>query len=118
VGRPDSLRRGAADRRPRAVAPDCPEVHRTVGTGLSGVHRTDGNGRIQRSTATDANSRLTWRAPDTAQCLSGGAPDCPVHQRQKAAAFCPTTSLGIGGYKYHPNRPFSNVGAQATYQGI
>jgi hypothetical protein len=30
----------------------------------------------------------------------------------------PTASLGIGGYKYHPNRPFSCVGAQATYQGI
>jgi hypothetical protein len=50
---------------------------------------------------------------------------CPVvHRtvrctwRQKAAAFCPTTSLGCGGYKYHPNRPFSSVRAQATYQSI
>jgi hypothetical protein len=79
VGQSDSLRRGAADRRPRAVAPDYSEVHRIVGTGLSGVHLIDGNGRIQRSTSTDANGRLTWRAPDTAQCLSvhrtASAPD-------------------------------------------
>jgi hypothetical protein len=54
------------DRRSLAVAPVCPVGHRTVGTGLSGVHQTDGNGRIQRSTAIGANGRLTWRAPDTA----------------------------------------------------
>jgi hypothetical protein len=24
----------------------------------------------------------------------------------------------VGGYKYTPNRPFSSVGAQATYQAI
>jgi hypothetical protein len=49
---------------------------------------------------------------------------CPVvhrtvrcTRRQKAAAFCPTASLGCGGYKYHPNRPFLCVRAQATYQG-
>jgi hypothetical protein len=87
VGQPDSLRRGAAHRRPRAVAPDCPGVHRTVGTGLSSVHRTVGNGRIQRSTTTDTNDRLTWRAPNTAQCLSGGAPDCPVHPTTESCCF-------------------------------
>jgi hypothetical protein len=87
VGQPDSLRRGSANRRPRAVAPDCPVVHRTVGTRLSGVHRTDGNGLIQRSTATDSNGRLTWHAPDTAQCLSGGASDCPVHPMTERCCF-------------------------------
>jgi hypothetical protein len=56
-------------------------------TGLSGVHRTVGNGRIQRSTATSANGRLTWRAPDSAQCLSGGAPDCPVHPTTESCCF-------------------------------
>jgi hypothetical protein len=55
--------------------------------GLSGVHRTDGNGRIQRSTATGANGRLAWRAPDTAQWLSGGAPDCPVHPTTESCCF-------------------------------
>jgi hypothetical protein len=56
-------------------------------TGLSGVHRTVGNGRIQRSTATSANDRLTWRAPDSAQCLSGGEPDCPVHPTTESCCF-------------------------------
>jgi hypothetical protein len=87
-------------------------------TGLSGVHWIVGNSQIQWSTATDANGRLTSRAPDTAQCLSGGAPDCPVRPTTEAAAFCPTASLGVGGYKYHPNQPFSCVRAQATYQDI
>jgi hypothetical protein len=75
------------DRRSLAVASVCPVEHRTVGTGLSGVHRTDGNGRIQRSTATGANGQLTWRAPDTAQWLSGGAPDCPVHLTTESCCF-------------------------------
>jgi hypothetical protein len=56
-------------------------------TGLSGVHRTDRNGRIQRSTATAANGRLTWRAPDTAQYMSGGAPDCPVLPTTESCCF-------------------------------
>jgi hypothetical protein len=56
-------------------------------TGLSGVHRTVDNGWIQRSTATGANGRLTWRAPDTAQWMSGGAPDCPVHPTTESCCF-------------------------------
>jgi hypothetical protein len=75
------------DRRSLAVAPVCPVGHGTVDTGLSGVHRTDDNGRIQRSTATGANGRLTWRAPDTAQWLSGGALDCPVHPTTESYCF-------------------------------
>jgi hypothetical protein len=62
VRAPDGLHREATDRRSLAVAPNCP-----VCIGLSGVPRADGNGRIQRSTATDANGWLTWRAPDTVQ---------------------------------------------------
>jgi hypothetical protein len=95
------------------------------GTGLSGVPWADSNGRIQRSTArrqrstaTGDNGRLTWvHRTSTVQCPV-------VHRtvrctrRQKAAAFCPTASWGLGGYKYHPNRPFEDVGAQATYQAI
>jgi hypothetical protein len=79
---PDSLRREATDRRSLAVAPDCP-----VCTGLSGVPRADGNGRIQRSTATGTNGQLTWHAPDTAQLMSGGAPDCPVHPTTESCCF-------------------------------
>jgi hypothetical protein len=56
-------------------------------TGLSGVHQTVGNSRIQRSTATSTNGRLTWRAPDSARCLSGGAPDCPVHPTIESCCF-------------------------------
>jgi hypothetical protein len=70
---------------------DCAEGPQTgalsCSTGLSGVHRTYGNGRIQRSTATAANGRLTWRAPDSAQCLSGGAPDYPVHPTTESCCF-------------------------------
>jgi hypothetical protein len=61
---PDSLRREATDRRSLAVAPDCP-----VCTGLSDVP----TGRRQRSIATGANGRLTWRAPDI-HCAVSGAP--------------------------------------------
>jgi hypothetical protein len=37
---------------------------------------------------------------------------------QKVVAFCLTARNGVGAYKYHPNRPFQGVEAQATYQGI
>jgi hypothetical protein len=50
----NSLRRDAHNRRSRVVAPDCL-----------------GNDRIQRSTAIDPNGRLTWKAPDNEQCISG-----------------------------------------------
>ena len=73
---PDSLRREAAERRSLAVAPDCPVCQ-----------RADGNGRIQRSTATGANGRLTWRAPDIHCAVSGGAPDCPVHPTTDSCCF-------------------------------
>jgi hypothetical protein len=63
-------------------------------TGLSGGapdsrHRTVrcAPDRRQRSDATGANGRLTWRAPDTAQWLSGGAPDCPVHPTTESCCF-------------------------------
>jgi hypothetical protein len=107
VGQPDSLRREATDRCSRAVAPDCP-----VCTGQTTT--VGSNGRLLQA------SMVGWRGVH--RTLHSGCP--VVHRtvrctrRQKAAAFCPTASLVIGGYKYHPNRPFSGVGAQATYQGI
>jgi hypothetical protein len=106
VGQPDSLRREATDRRSRAVAPDCP-----VCTGQTTT--VGSNGRLLQAPT------VGWRGVHrTLHSV------CPVvhrtgcTRRQKAAALCPMSSLGIGGYKYHPNRPFSGVGAQATYQGI
>jgi hypothetical protein len=80
-GTGQSAQRGRS-RRSLAVAPDCP-----VCTGLSGVPWADGNGRIQRSTATGANGRLTWRAPDIHCAVSGGAPDCPVHPTTESCCF-------------------------------
>jgi hypothetical protein len=72
VGHPDSLRREAHDGRSRSVAPDYL-----------------GNGRIQRSTATDPNGRLTWQAPNNEQCMSGAHRIVQCVRRQKVVAFCP-----------------------------
>jgi hypothetical protein len=104
---PDSLRREATDRRSLVVAPVCPVGrHRTVRCAPD---------KRQRSDPT-VDCYMRQRSADVA-CTE----HCTVAVRwctgrQKAAAFCPTASLGCGGYKYHPNRPFSSVRAQATYQ--
>jgi hypothetical protein len=50
-------------------------------------------------------------APDSVRCT----PDCLV--RLSPAAFFNGYIL-VGGYKYHPNRPLQNEGAQATFQVI
>jgi hypothetical protein len=98
------------DRRSLAVAPVCPVGHRTAGTGQTAT--VGSNGRLLQAPT------VGWRGVH--RTLQSGCP--VVHQtvlctrRQKAAAFCPTASLEIGGYKYHPNRPFSSVRAQATNQ--
>jgi hypothetical protein len=117
-------------------------VHRTVrcGTGQSAqrghIHVLSGCSTGLSGGAPDSRHRTVQCAPDRRQ-RSDPTVDCYRRQRsadmactghctvavrctrrQKAAAFCPTASLGIGGYKYHPNQPFSSVGAQATYQGI
>jgi hypothetical protein len=42
---------------------------------------------------------MSGGAPDNLQCLSGGAPDCPV---RPSPAASPTATLVIEGYKY-PN---------------
>jgi hypothetical protein len=79
------------------------EAQKLEGTELSGWHRTvrcikttDGsNGQLLR-TLTVA---LTWHAPDSAQWLSDGAPDCPVCPSR--AAFANGYKV-VGGYKYPP----------------
>jgi hypothetical protein len=86
-----------ATRRSRVVAPDCP-----VWTGQSG------NGRIQRSTATDPNSWLMGPEHRTTNSA------CLVRSSTESCCFCPTTIIVRGGH----NRPFQGVGAQAIYQGI
>jgi hypothetical protein len=73
------------------------EEHRTVwcGTGLSGAARGQSP---QRSNGLQTLT-VGWRggAPDSLQCLSGGAPDCPV---RPSTAASPTATLVVEGYKY------------------
>jgi hypothetical protein len=65
-------------------------IHRTVrrATGLPGAPAKYGY-PAQRSTATAPDERYSARqcqsAPDTEQCLSGVAPDCPVPLEDKAS---------------------------------
>jgi hypothetical protein len=71
------------------------------GTGLSGVApdfpvpQDDKAPTVART----SNPNGWWRggAPESLQCLSGGAPDYPV--RPSPAAF-PTATLVVEGYKY------------------
>jgi hypothetical protein len=72
-------------------------IHRTIrcATGLSGVSAEqrlasatiDSNGRLQREQCADSSHKVRATlegAPDSEQCLSGAAPDCPVPQDNKA----------------------------------
>jgi hypothetical protein len=75
---------------------DCPVGHQTV--------------RCRKRTKPQWSTRLRtltvgWRggAPDTEQCLSGGAPDCPV---RPSPAASPTAMEVVRGYKY-PQPPHS-----------
>jgi hypothetical protein len=69
-------------------------IHRIVRwvTGLSGVPAeqrlgsatVDSNGRLQREQCADSSRRVRAApkgAPDSEQCLSGAAPDCPMRHR-------------------------------------
>jgi hypothetical protein len=61
--------------------------HRTVRC-ISGVTTIQRNGRLQRllTNATVRNSaRQSQNAPDTEQCMSGVAPDCPVPLEDRAS---------------------------------
>jgi hypothetical protein len=69
-------------------APDSPVCHRTVrcDSGATAIQR---NGRLQRlMTSATVRGRVRGQsqsAPDTQQCLSGAAPDCPVPLEDKAS---------------------------------
>jgi hypothetical protein len=97
-GPPDSVQCNRVDRPPtlhlrvspgalRYNSPDCPVCHRTVRC----TKRSNGyqrNGRLN-SALTElqfaAEVRACTRgAPDSEHCMSGDAPDCPVHQEVKA----------------------------------
>jgi hypothetical protein len=73
-----------------------------VTSGLSGVEACSTNGHLR--------CQIQWLgAPDRGTGLSGVP--------QRAAAFLQRLVL-CWAYKYHPNRAFQGVGAQATNQGI
>jgi hypothetical protein len=72
----------------RNNSPDCPVCHWTVRC-TSGVTTIQRNGRLQW-TPYNATVRTEVRAvvrgaPDTEQCLSGAAQDCPVPPEDKAS---------------------------------
>jgi hypothetical protein len=84
-------------------------IHRTVrcATGLSGVPAVqrlasamvDSNGRLQREQCTDSSHRVRAApegAPDSEQCLSGAASDCPVPQKVRAPMVETVRTLKVG----------------------
>jgi hypothetical protein len=99
-------------------APDCPVWHWTVWC----------RKRTKPQRSTELRTLIVgWRggAPDSLQCLSGGAPDCLV---RPSPAASPTATLVVEGYKYPPNHHNSkhprflnitfNTRALATIQKI
>jgi hypothetical protein len=77
------------------------EAHRTVNRTCSVWHQTVQCHKKITASTVDCSRTLTvgWcgGAPDNLQCMSGGAPDCPV--RPSPAAF-PNDHLVVEGYKY------------------
>jgi hypothetical protein len=80
------------------------EGHRTV--------RCRKRTKLQRSTRLWTLT-VEWRggAPDTEQCLSGGALDCPV---RPSPAASPTTMEVVRGYKYPLTTSFITIKALQT----
>jgi hypothetical protein len=74
---------------------------------------------LQRSTAQNPNGWMTWRRTGQGTVpirWRTGLSGAPVDR--KLVPSIQRLFEGLWGYKYHPNRPFQGVGAQATYQGI
>jgi hypothetical protein len=72
----------------RYNSPDCTVCHRIVWC-ASGATATSRNGCLQklknRGTVRGRAERIVRGAPDTEQCLSSAAPDCPVPLEDKAS---------------------------------
>ena len=86
----DSDRKNSATQYYAEVRAAKSEGHRTVRC----RKRTKPPTVDQLQTLTDT---LTWRAPNSARCLFGGAPYCPV---RPSPAASPTATKVVGGYKY------------------
>jgi hypothetical protein len=88
----------------RYNSPDCPVWHRTIRC----TKRSNGyqrNGRLH-SALTELQFAADVRAapegaPDSEQCLSGAAPDCPVHQDVRAPAVETIRTLTVGWRGWH-----------------
>jgi hypothetical protein len=59
----------------------------------------DSNGRMQREQCVDSSRRVKAAlegAPDSEQCMSGAAPDCPVPQVVRAPTIETDRTLTVG----------------------
>jgi hypothetical protein len=70
--------------------------------------------RIQQSSATNPNGRLTWYAPNNEQCRVWCAPDCRVRPSTKGCCFLYNNYNCGGGYKYTPTTTIQNTQAFNT----
>jgi hypothetical protein len=99
VDRPQTLHLRVSLGALRYNSPDCPVWHQTVRS----TKRSNGysrNGRLH-SALTElqfvAEVRAGTRdASDSEQCLSGAAPDCPVHQDVRAPTVETVRTLTVG----------------------
>jgi hypothetical protein len=60
---------------------------------------SQGNGRLQRYSARIVHTEVRATvegAPDSEQCLSGAAPDCPVPHEDKAPTVETVRTLTVG----------------------
>jgi hypothetical protein len=79
-------------------SPDCPVGHRTDRCDSRATTKKR-NGRLQREQCADSSRRVRAApdgAPDSAQCLSGATPDCPVPQDVRAPTVETVRTLTVG----------------------
>jgi hypothetical protein len=86
------------------------QYHAEVRAAKSEGHRTVQCRKRTKPPTVDQVRTLTvgWcgSAPDKEQCMSGGAPDCPV---RPSPASSPTATKVVGGYKYpQPPQPLAS----------
>jgi hypothetical protein len=81
----------------RYNSPDCPVGHQTVRCASGAT--VDSNSGLQREQCADSSCRVRAApegAPDSEQCLSGAAPDCPVRQDVRAPTVETVRTLTVG----------------------
>jgi hypothetical protein len=106
VDRPQTLHLRVSPGALRYSSPNCPVWHQTVRC----TKRSNGysrNGRLH-SALTELEFAAEVRAgtrgvPDSEQCLSGAAPDCPVHQDVRAPTVETIKTLTVGNVAGAPD---------------